>query len=233
VDILLFGLAALAGVATILSPCILPILPILVGRALQSHRYGPFALVGGLAISFALSGSLLGLSAEFVGSLGTVLRQVAIFFLLLLGLGAAFPALGQRLGGFVQPVFDKFLPVPEIKPEKSLWTEFWVGTQLGIVWVPCAGPLLGSIFTLVAVKQEVLAGFIALLCYALGAGIPMLGLAYGGKGLVGQLRGLYPYTETIQRVAGLGIAFSAVAILLGWDNQIQLLLAPLFPPPMI
>lgn len=232
-DILLFGLAALAGIATILSPCILPILPILVARALQSHRYGPFALVGGLAISFALSGSLLGLSAEFVGPLGTVLRQVAIFFLLLLGLGAAFPVLGQWLGGFVRPVFYKLWSLPEVKPDKSLWTEFWVGTQLGIVWVPCAGPLLGSIFTLVAVKQEILAGFVALLCYALGAGIPMLGLAYGGKGLIGQVRSLYPYTETIQRVAGLGIAFSAVAILLGWDSEIQLLVAPLFPAPMI
>jgi cytochrome c-type biogenesis protein len=221
----LLGLAFLAGLATIFSPCILPILPILVGRALQSHRHGPLALVLGLALSFALTGILLGFSAQFIGSLTSLLRQGAIVLLFLLGVSAAFPKLGHW-------AFSRF-SIMQVQPQpqaQGLWGEFWVGTQLGLVWVPCAGPILGSIITLVAVKQAILSGFVALLAYALGAGIPMLAIAYGSQNVSLKLRWLYPYMENIQRTSGVLIAASAVAILLGWDNQLQVLLAPLFPP---
>jgi cytochrome c biogenesis protein CcdA len=224
-SISLFGLALLAGLATIFSPCILPILPILVGRALQSHRYGPLALVLGLAVSFALTGSLLGFSAQFLGPLTSLLRQGAIVLLFLLGVSAAFPKLGHW-------AFSRFFVVrPPSEPQhQGLWGEFWVGTQLGLVWVPCAGPILGSIITLVAIKQAILFGFVALLAYALGAGIPMLAIAYSSQNLSQNLRWLYPHMGNIQRTSGILIAASAVAILLGWDNQLQVLLAPLFPP---
>jgi cytochrome c-type biogenesis protein len=224
-SISLLGLALLAGLATILSPCILPILPILVGRALQSHRHGPLALVLGLALSFALTGILLGFSAQFLVPLSSLLRQGAIVLLFLLGVSAAFPKLGYW-------AFSQFSKV-NVKPasqQPGLWGEFWIGAQLGLIWVPCAGPILGSIITLVAVKQAILPGFVALLAYALGAGIPMLAIAYGSQNLSRKLRWLYPHMESIQRTSGVLIAASAVAILLGWDNQLQVLLAPLFPP---
>jgi cytochrome c biogenesis protein CcdA len=221
----LLGLALLAGLATIFSPCILPILPILVGRALQSHRHGPLALVLGLALSFALTGILLGFSAQFLGSLTSLLRQGAIVLLFLLGVSSAFPKLGYW-------AFSRF-SIVQAQPElqhRGLWGEFWIGTQLGLIWVPCAGPILGSIITLVAIKQAILPGFVALLAYALGAGIPMLAIAYSSKNFSRKLRWLYPHMENIQRTSGVLIAASAVAILLGWDNQLQVLLAPLFPP---
>ncbi|WP_218080102.1 cytochrome c biogenesis CcdA family protein [Anthocerotibacter panamensis] len=228
----LLALAPLAGLATVLSPCVLPVLPILVGRSLQSHRYGPVALVAGLALSFALVGSVLSLWAEFLGPLNSLLREAAIVVLLLLGLGAAFPKLSYGFFGWVGQIF---LPLTKIfgdraeKEERGLWAEFLVGTQLGVVWIPCAGPVLGAILTLVTVQQAVLPGFLALLAYALGAAIPMLALSYGGRGMVERVRWLYPHTEKVQRVGGVLIALSAVAMLLGWDNELQLLLAPLFP----
>ncbi len=221
----LLGLALLAGLATILSPCILPILPILVGRALQSHRHGPLALVLGLSLSFALTGILLGFSAQFLVPLSSLLRQGAIVLLFLLGISAAFP----KLGYWAFSRFSKVKAQPASQ-KPGLWGEFWIGTQLGLVWVPCAGPILGSIITLVAVKQAILPGFVALLAYALGAGIPMLAIAYGSQNLSRKLRWFYPHVESIQRTSGVLIAASAVAILLGWDNQLQVLLAPLFPP---
>jgi cytochrome c-type biogenesis protein len=223
-SISLLGLALLAGLATIFSPCILPILPILVGRALQSHRHGPLALVLGLALSFALTGSLLGFSAQFLGPLTSLLRQGAIVLLFLLGVSAAFPKLGYW--AFSQFSIVNAPPEPQ---HRGLWGEFWVGTQLGLVWVPCAGPILGSIITLVAVKQAILPGFLALLAYALGAGVPMLVIAYSSKNAALKFRWLYPYMEGIQRTSGVLIAASAVAILLGWDNKVQVWLAPLFP----
>ncbi|WP_287129327.1 cytochrome c biogenesis CcdA family protein [Candidatus Cyanaurora vandensis] len=225
-------LAPVAGLATVLSPCILPILPILVGRSLKSHRYGPVALVGGLVVAFALVGSVLSLGAEVLGPLNSWLRLGAIWVLLLLGVAAAFPKLSYGFFAQVAHFTQRFLPPTEAQ-DRGLWSEFWVGTQLGVVWIPCAGPVLGSIITLVAVEQAVVQGFLALFAYALGAAVPMLALAYGGKGLVERTRWLYPHTELLQRIGGVVIALTAIAILLGLDSELQRWLAPLFPPPLL
>lgn len=227
-SISLIGLALVAGVVTLLSPCILPILPILVGRSLQNHRWGPMALIGGLVISFACTGVLLGFSAQFLGPLSQFIRQLAIGILLILGIGSMFPHLSHRVWQWITPQLGK--PVDPETGSGHLWAEFLIGTQLGVVWIPCAGPILGSILTLVVADQELLLGFLALLAYGLGAGVPMLAFAYGSKGILQRVRGLYPHMEMIQRVSGVAIAVTAVGILLRWDVQIQLWLVPLFPP---
>lgn len=231
-QISLIGLAILAGFVTLLSPCILPIVPILIGRSLRSHRYGPIALVVGLAISFAGTGILLGLSAQFLAPLSSWIRQIAIGVLLVLGLGSIFPKISHRVFQWIAPPqFQQPAPVVESgSASRQLWLEFLIGTQLGVIWIPCAGPVLGSILTLVAVNQSFAAGFVALLAYALGAGIPMLAVAYGSRGLGQRIRQLNQHTERIQRVAGVLISLAAVSIALGWDRKVQIWLAPLFPP---
>lgn len=221
------GLAGLAGIVTILSPCILPILPILMGRSLQSHRLGPIFLVLGLACSFAAMGSTIGLSARFIGPLAHWIRQLAIAFLLLLGLLSAFPNLSHPI---LRVMSHVGFADTALECEHPLWTEAIVGTQLGVVWIPCAGPTLGAIFTLIAAEGAIVLGFFALLAFALGAGIPMLVVAYSGKLLGIPLQTLFPHTQTIQRIAGLGIVVAAIAIMMGWDVRLQLWLAPLFPP---
>jgi cytochrome c-type biogenesis protein len=85
------GLALFAGILTVLSPCILPVLPIIMGRSLQSHRYAPLILVMGLISGFALTGSLLGIASSWVTGIANALRGVAIAFLLGMGLLALFP----------------------------------------------------------------------------------------------------------------------------------------------
>ncbi len=224
-----------AGVVTILSPCILPILPILLGRSLQAHRYGPVALVVGLALSFAGTGCLLGVSAQFIGSFSSALRYIAIGVLLLLGLSSAFPEWSYGiLSKVIPPRWRRPLDVqPQSGSSSSsiqLGTEFLVGTQLGILWIPCAGPILGSILALIAADQNFRTGFVALLAYGLGAGIPMLVISYGSRGILHQLQQSHPHMEALQRVAGVLIALAAVAMILRWDVQLQLWLAPLFPP---
>ncbi len=228
-SISLIGLALVAGVVTLLSPCILPILPILIGRSLQNHRWGPLALIGGLVVSFACMGILIGFSAQFLGPLSQYIRWLAIGILLVLGVGSMFPHLSHRVWQWISPPqFGR-----SMDPESTsghLWAEFLIGTQLGVVWIPCAGPILGSILTVVVADQEILLGFLALLAYGSGAGVTMLAFAYGSKGILQQAKGLYPHMETIQRVSGVAIALTAVGILLRWDVKIQLWLAPLFPP---
>ena len=217
------GLAFLAGMLTVLSPCVLPILPILVGRSLQSHRYEAVALVMGLVGGFAVAGSLLAFTSQWVVGFASGLRTGAIALLLLMGLLALFPTVSYRL-------FQKLRLTGLKEPErKGLWGEFWLGTQLGLLWTPCAGPVLGSIVVLAAVQQQVSQVFGLLLAYGLGASLPLLAIAYSGRYVGRSILKLRPYSAALQRIGGGLVAATAIAILLGWDVQVQLWLAPLFP----
>ncbi len=221
-------LAFLGGFLTVLSPCILPVLPIILGRALRSHRFGPLALVLGLVVGFATVGSLIGVTFSWLGELASWLRSLALFLLLLFGVLALFPELSTQVFSYLN--LNRWVK----EPTQQGWQgEFWLGTQLGLVWSPCAGPVLGSIITLAAVNHAGLAAFGLLLVYGVGAAVPMVTIAYGGRYLSGRLLGLRTQAPLLQRVGGVLVVMSAVAILLGWDVQIQLLLAPYFPPLML
>ncbi|MEH2419636.1 MAG: cytochrome c biogenesis CcdA family protein [Nostoc sp.] len=218
------SLALLGGVLNVLSPCVLPILPVLLGRSLQSHTYGPVALVTGLIAGFALAGSLLGVTASWFTGLANLLRNVAIALLLFLGLLAIFPTWSYRIFTYI-PVGNWAK-----KPRRiGLMGEFWLGTQLGLLWTPCAGPVLGGILVLAAVNHQVAGAFGLLVAYGIGAGLPLLAIAYGGRILSKRILNLRSHSAALQRVGGVAIAATAIAILLGWDVQIQLWLAPFFP----
>jgi cytochrome c biogenesis protein CcdA len=218
------GLALLGGVLTVLSPCVLPILPILVGRSLQSHFYGPIALVSGLIAGFALAGSLLGISASWLTALANILRSGAIALLLFLGVCALFPNWSYRLLSYLP--LGQWTKVPT---EMGLVGEFWLGTQLGLLWTPCAGPVLGGILVLAAVNHQVASAFGLLVTYGIGAAIPLLAIAYGSRTFSRWLLKIRSHSVPLQRIGGILIVGTAIAILLGWDVQIQLWLAPLFP----
>ena len=217
-------LALLGGFLTVCSPCILPVLPIIVGRSLQSHRYGPLALVAGLVGGFAVAGSLLGISASWFTHLAGLMRSLAIALLLGIGLLALFPTRGHRLFSYFPKVRWRKEPI-----RVGLAGEFWLGTQLGLLWTPCAGPVLGSILVLAAVDHQVQGAFKLLLLYGVGAAIPMLMFAYGGRYFSHRLLALRVHGDRLQRLGGAIVVGTAIAILLGWDVQVQLWLAPFFP----
>ncbi|MEH2214512.1 cytochrome c biogenesis CcdA family protein [Nostoc sp.] len=227
------SLALLGGVLNVLSPCVLPILPVLLGRSLttshststpQSHTYGPVALVGGLIAGFALAGSLLGITASWFTGLVNLLRNGAIALLLFLGLLAIFPTWSYRIFSYI-PV-GKWAKKPV---RIGLMGEFWLGTQLGLLWTPCAGPVLGGILVLAAVNHQVISAFWLLVAYGIGAGLPLLAIAYGGRVFSQKILNIRSHSAALQQIGGVAIAATAIAILLGWDVQIQLWLAPFFP----
>jgi cytochrome c-type biogenesis protein len=220
---LTFGFALGGGLLTILSPCVLPVIPLVLGRSFKSHRLGPVMLVLGLVSGFAVIGSLLGVASSWFVGFANLLRNVAVGLLFGLGVLAIFPEINYRLMSYLQ-----FGKTWEPK-EPSLWSEFWIGTQLGLLWTPCAGPALGSILVLAAVKHEVLGALALLTVYGLGAGIPLLAIAYSSRYVSNSSRRLLPYAGTFQRIGGILMAGTAIAILLGWDVEFQLWLAPLFP----
>ncbi len=238
------GLALLGGLLTVFSPCVLPVLPIIVGRSLQSHRYGPLALVAGLVGGFAVAGALLGVTASWFAHLAALLRRGAIAVLFLMGLLTLFPHGRNSLERLCHRLVSN-LSIPRGLKKRwpkaprrikltggltgGLTGEFWLGTQLGLLWTPCAGPVLGSILVLAAVEHQVSSAFNLLLWYGMGAALPMLLFAYSGQYLSQRLIKLRARSAQVKRAGGAIVVASAIAILLGWDVQIQLWLAPLFP----
>jgi cytochrome c-type biogenesis protein len=221
---LAIALSILGGILTAFSPCVLPVLPIVIGRSLQTHRYGPIALVTGMMSGFAIAGSLLGVASLWFTGLANFMRYLAIAVLLVLGMLSLFPKLNYLL-------LSK-LPIPKFKqPERvNLLGEFFLGSQLGLLWTPCAGSVLGGILVLAAVENQVFSAFILLLFYGLGAGIPILLLAYSSRYFSKAFLRLRAHSQLLQRIGGLLISLTAIAIIVGWDVKIQLWLAPLFPP---
>jgi cytochrome c-type biogenesis protein len=217
------GLAFAGGILTVLSPCVLPILPIVVGRSLQSHRFGPVALVTGLVGGFAVAGSLLGITANWLTGLTNGLRMAAVAVLLILGLLTLLPTWSYRL--------FSVLPIGHWREPKrvGLTGEFWLGTQLGLLWTPCAGPVLGAILVIAATSSQIAGTFGLLLAYGVGAAFPLLAIAYGGRRLGQSFSRLRPHSALLQKIGGGMIVIAAIAILLGWDIEIQLWLAPFFP----
>ena len=212
-------LALLAGVFTIASPCVLPILPILLGTAVaQSSRVRPLFIVAGFVLTFAALGMLLGVVSSRIELAQEALRTVAIAMLALSGLVQLWPRpyrwLMARLDGPLQR-----LGASGGNAGPGNAGGFVLGMSLGAVWTPCAGPVLASILALVARAQDVGWSALLLFLYAVGAGIPMLAIAYGGQFMRGRVRQVARHTARLQQVFGLLVLLSAFAIYFHYDVQ--------------
>jgi cytochrome c biogenesis protein CcdA len=219
----LFLLALLAGVVTIAGPCILPLLPIILGTStVRSHPSRPLFIVLGFVISFSAFVVLLSAFGYLIPVSANALRTIAAILIALFGVSMLFPKL-QAL------VFARFGRLAPKISSAGPWSGFLLGATLGLVWTPCAGPVLGSVLTLIASNRNISQAAGLLLAYAIGAGAPMLLVAYGGAAAVTRVRAISRYTEIIQRVFGVLIILTALGIYLGYDQTFQTYLLTNFP----
>jgi cytochrome c biogenesis protein CcdA/thiol-disulfide isomerase/thioredoxin len=208
--LLLLAIGLLAGAITALSPCVLPVLPLLLAGGASGGRRRPYAIVAGLVSSF----TLFTLFAQWLlGKLGLpqdTLRDVALALLFVLAATLLVPPLGTLLE-------RPFLPLTR-RRGGDLGGGFLLGASLGLVFVPCAGPVLAAV-TVVAATQRVDGRTAALtVAYAVGAAVPMLGVAIGGRTAAGRIRAS---ALRIRLAAGVMVALSAVVIALGLDTRFQ------------
>jgi len=206
------ALAFAAGVLTVASPCVLPTLPILLGVSVgRSGVWRPVCIAAGFILTFSLLALGLGVSVAALGLGPETWRNAATVLLALCGVLMIWPAPFERfvaavgggalsragtLGGTGDGVVGGLL----------------VGASLGAVWTPCAGPVLGSILTLVATAPHLGRAAALLVAFAVGASVPMLAIAYGGQWATTRARALLPYTHGLQR--GFGVVVIAVAVIL-------------------
>jgi cytochrome c biogenesis protein CcdA/thiol-disulfide isomerase/thioredoxin len=208
--LVLITIGLVAGFVTAVSPCVLPVLPILFAGGATGSRRRPLAIIGGLVLSFSaftLGGVWL---LDKLGLPKDLLRDVAIVFLFVVAATLVFPRVGQ----FVERPLYRL----SRRPAGDLGGGFLLGASLGLVFVPCAGPVVAAITVLGATNDVGWRAIVLTAAYSLGAAVPMLAIAYGGNATMKQLR---PHAQNVRRALGVVVALTAVAIAFNVDRHLQ------------
>ena len=214
----IYFLAFLAGILTILSPCILPVVPIVLASSLGRSKLKPIWVTLGLVISFTLFGIIFGTLGSVLGISREVARVVGITLILILGALLLFPNFYQKIIKLLSKVKTK----KQLRPSGERWWEnFLLGLGLGLAWIPCAGPILGIILGLALLEGNFLYSLALLLIYGIGVAIPLLIIGYLGNTLVNQINWLKKHLPLIQKIAGGVIIIIGISILLRLDQYIQ------------
>ncbi len=212
------GLAFVEGLALIASPCILPVLPLVLSASVEGGRKRPFGIILGFVLSFTLFAlASRKLVAAFHVDLDLIkygsLILLAAFGLVLLSekLSARFSALTQR--------FANAGTTLTASAQGGFGSGVLIGLLIGLVWTPCAGPILAAVLVQVIRQQNDLAGTLIIGAFALGAGIPMLLIALTGRRIMGRLGFLTQHAEAVRKGFGVLILLSVAFIASGIDIQ--------------
>lgn len=217
--------AFLSGVVTVLSPCVLPVLPFLLSGAIGG-RARPYGIIAGFIASFTaftlfLSGfvAVLGISSDALRLISVGLLLAFGFTLLIPALHTAFERLSARAVGAVQPQ----------SPRDGWWGGVAVGGTLGVLWSPCVGPIMASVITLALSNAVTFQALLVTLAFSIGTAIPMLAIMTGGRKLLNRVPWLLGNLNRIQRGFGVVLIVFALGIGFNLDRRFQTWVLDTFP----
>jgi cytochrome c-type biogenesis protein len=222
VPIASLGAGLLAGILSTLSPCVFPLLPLVVGAATTTHRSGAYWLAGGVATSFTVAGLFVATVGFAIGLDGDVFRTVSAVLLVLLGLALISSPIQARLGvaaGGLTGAGDRLIRQLALTCAAG---QFVVGALLGLVWSPCVGPTLGAASVLAAQRKDL--GDVAAVMFAFGVGttLPMLAVAVLSRTALQRWRQRMLSAGHFGKVAmGLSAVAVGAMILTGADRAIE------------
>ncbi|WP_017903101.1 cytochrome c biogenesis protein DipZ [Pseudomonas asplenii] len=210
-------IAFLGGILTVLSPCILPVVPFLFARADRS-RSSVLLPLGGMALTFALVSSLAVVSSGWVIQANAAGRQVALIVMALFALSL----ISARAGAWLSRPFVLLgnRLDPAARQLSGPLAALLVGVATGLLWAPCAGPILGVILTSAMLQGANAQTSVLLLAYGLGSALSLGTLIFAGRGLVNRLKPSIPVTGWLRRGAGVLVLLSAVLISTGANNTL-------------
>lgn len=217
-----YGFGLLAGLLSTLSPCVLPIIPILLGSAANAHRRAPLALAGGLALSYAILGTALAWAGSALGVDTSVLRGVGAATLGLLGIVLLSPGLQQRFASATSGIGDTGNTILSRIRLDGLWGQFAIGLVLGVVWSPCVGPTLGAAVVLASQGTDLPQVAFLMGVFGIGAALPVVVLAQVSRSAMTRIRGrLMLAGKTGKMVLGATMMAIAALILSGVDKPLE------------
>jgi cytochrome c biogenesis protein CcdA/thiol-disulfide isomerase/thioredoxin len=210
--LLLLGVAFVAGIVTAVSPCVLPVLPVVLAGGATGGPRRPFAIVAGLVVSFTVFSLTAAALLSALGLPDDLLRNLAIAVIVLVGLSLVWPRLGELLG-------RPFYAIARRRPSDTSGG-FVLGLSLGLLFTPCAGPVIAAVATVAATQSLSVEAFLITLAYGIGAGVVLLGVALGARrGMsLGPVRAHAP---AIRRALGVAVLAVAVLMVYGVDKRLQ------------
>lgn len=193
-----------AGLASVASPCVLPVVPILVTGTAEDHRSRPALVVAGIVASFVAMGVVTSLFGALVGPAIPALEKAVGVLVLAFGL--------LLLAGV--NVFERLAFLQRVRtPGAGRWSGLVLGLSLGLVWIPCVGPMLSSVLATVAAEGTLAAGVVLLFVYSLGFAVPMLAVGYGSQAVRQRVRAVAAHPLAVRWASGLLlVAFGAVIL---------------------
>jgi cytochrome c-type biogenesis protein len=219
-----------AGALSTLSPCVLPLLPIILLGALEQHAWGPVALAAGLSASFASVGIFLASLGFSVGIDPVTFRLGVAALMLMVGMVLLVPAFQSRFARAVAPVAAGGQAlVDRIRPS-GIGGQFALGILLGAVWSPCSGPTLGAAIGLAAQSEAAGRAAVVMAMFSLGAATPILALAYGSRQVIFARRDLLARVSRIAKpVTGAALVAVGALVLTGFDKVVEASLTSAMP----
>ncbi|MBM3468405.1 MAG: cytochrome c biogenesis protein DipZ [Alphaproteobacteria bacterium] len=217
-----YGLAFLEGLGLILSPCILPILPIVLSLGIEGAKWRPYGIIVGFISSFV---ALTFLSRSIVVRLGVdieIIRYVSYSFLFIFSLVLIFDYLSEKFTHWS----NLFALVGEkIAQQQEGQTGFSggiiLGVAIGCIWVPCAGPIMAAVIVQTITQQTTFDSFLVLLSFSAGVSIPMLILVLMGRKIIEQISFLKSYTQLIRKILGITVLFGLAFSIWGEDMWLE------------
>lgn len=222
-------LALVAGMLSVLSPCVLPILPIVLGAAASERKWGPVALATGLSISFVAIGLFVATIGYAIGLDADLFRYVAAVLIVAIGLVLMLPGFQAQLAVATGPIANwtdaRFGGI-----RNGASGQFWVGVLLGAVWSPCVGPTLGAASLLAAQGRDLGQVGIIMFAFGLGATLPLLALGLLSREAMLRWRHRLALASSGAK-AGLGALFVAIGalVLTGLDKLVETALVDASP----
>lgn len=217
-----YGFGLLAGLLSTLSPCVLPILPILLGSATAAHPKAPWALAGGLALSYAVIGTSIAWAGAALGLDTSQFRVIGAALLGLLGLVLMSARLQQRFASATSGVGDAGNTLISKLSLDGLGGQFIIGLALGVVWSPCVGPTLGGAIVLASQGSHLPQVGLLMGVFGFGAALPVIGLATVSRSAAQHMRGQLLQAGKFGKIVMGGLMVGvAILILTGWDRSVE------------
>jgi cytochrome c-type biogenesis protein len=225
-----FLLAFLAGLLSTLSPCVLPILPIVLGAAASEHRLGPFALSLGMALSFVAIGLFVAVIGFSVGLGGDQFREVSAIAIVGVGAVLLLPGLQSRFAAAAGPVGEWADKRLRALAPRGLGGQMGVGLLLGALWSPCVGPTLGAASTLAAEGRNLSQVAMTMTLFGVGAALPLLLIGLLSREAIMRWRGSVMNVGVgFKKALGAVLIIFAGATLVGYDKIIETMLVDASP----
>jgi cytochrome c biogenesis protein CcdA len=225
-----FALAFVAGLVTILNPCVLPLIPILIGSALGQSRFGPLALAAGLVTSFTIFGFIVIAFGFSLGIDEQAIRWFAGGLLVFAGVVLLIPRLQAGLSAAASPLTNRGNQALSKVTARGVGGQYLIGLLLGLVWAPCVGPTLGVAIAAASTGENLVSAFFTFLIFGLGVAVSILLFAYGSRKALGDRRkmlsGLAKWGKPL---FGIMLVVVGGLVMSGFDKMIEASLIEIMP----